>query len=203
MTNLSAKLKTRLLVAVLTLAALAMLHAALVSSLLGLGFTDAAETLSINDPDVAEAQAQKYRTLGVKLDELVLEGQQELNAESAFTTSLKYWQQAISLRPSWPYYHLGALDVEVYLADETAVQQRIKHIIQLAPNERGLDKGLLVLAVIAWQWIEPAEKQWLLNRMATLKYSTLKYVFSYAKQADNHYDICARLPWKKVRGLCR
>ncbi len=207
MTHLSAKLKTRLLAAALILAALALFHAALVSSLLALDFTNAAEMVSINDPDVAEAQAQKYRTLGVKLDELTSEGQQgsegqKLDAESAFTTSLGYWQQAISLRPSWPYYHLGALDVEVYLADKVAVQQRIKHIIQLAPNERGLDKGLLVLAVIAWQWLEPAEKQWLLNRMAKLKYSTLKYVFSYAKQADNHYDICTRLPWKKVRGLC-
>lgn len=190
-----------------------MFHAALVSSLLALGFTHAADMVSINDPDVAEAQAQKYRTLGVKLDELASEGQQgsegqkgleeqELDAESAFTTSLSYWQQAISLRPSWPYYHLGALDVEVYLADKVAVQQRIKHIIQLAPNERGLDKGLLVLAVIAWQWLEPAEKQWLLNRMAKLRPAILRYVFSYAKQADNHYDICTRLPWKKVRGLC-
>ena len=198
---------TSALVVVLLLAALAMFHTALVSSLLALGFTDAAETLSINDPDVAEAQANRYRTLAVQLDaqEEALDSPNTpvLTSKHAFSTSLMYWQQAISLRPSWPYYHLGALDVEVFLRDKTAIQQRIKHIIQLAPNERGLDKGFLVLAVLVWDWVAPEEKEWLLTRMGELNHSTLKYVFSYAKQADNHYDVCTNLPWKKVRGLCR
>ena len=185
----------RLLVPFLVLAALALFHAALVSSLLALGFSGAADAITLNNPDVAEAQARKYREQSLELE--------FAPRQEALTISLDYWQQAISARPLWPYYHLGALDAEVLLQDSAAVQKRIQHMIALAPNERGLDEGFLILAFIAWDWVGDAEKPWLLTRLGMVKRSTLRQVFSYAKQANNHRDICSHLPWKKVKRLCK
>ena len=204
----------KIVIAFLALAILASLHTSLVSALLSLGYLDAAESLSSNNPDVAEAQATRYRILAVELAEAELKvdtadagnsmstSKPEITSWQAQLKSREYWQQAIILRPTWPYYHLGALDIEVLLRDKVAIQQRIKHIIKLAPNERGLDEGLLTLAFFVWDWVEPAEQTWLLARLADVRYSTLKTVFSYAKQAGHHYDICAHLAWKKVKGLC-
>ena len=210
--SLTADHINKAIIVVLVLAALALFHAALVSSLLALGFTDAAETISINNPDIAEVQARHYRDVGVALAEAEdgaedgadpkVNTEHDMTSWQALILSHEYWLQAINIRPSWPYYHLGALDVEVLLRDKSAVQQRIKQIIQLAPNERGLDESFLILAFIAWDWVEPDDKEWLLIRMGKVRYSTLKQVFYYAKQAGHHYDICAHLAWKKVKGLC-
>ena len=204
--SLAAEQINKAIIIVLVLAALALFHAALVSSLLALGFTDAAETISVNNPDIAEVQARHYREVGVELADLdnesVANTHQAMTSWQALMLSRDYWLQAINIRPSWPYYHLGALDVEVLLRDKTAVQQRIKQIIQLAPNERGLDESFLILAFIAWDWVEPDDKEWLLTRLGKVRYSTLKQVFYYAKQSGHHYDICAHLAWKKVKGLC-
>lgn len=197
----------KVVIVFLALATLLLFHTSLVSALLSLGYLDAADSLSSNNPDVAEAQATRYRQLAVELAEAEQETEQAVKQEmmtswQAQLKSREYWLQAINLRPTWPYYHLGALDIEVLLRDKVAIQQRIKHIIKLAPNERGLDEGLLTLAFYVWDWVEPAEQAWLLARLADVRYSTLKTVFSYAKQAGHHYDICAHLAWKKVKGLC-
>ena len=195
------------LTVILFLASLALFHASLVSILLSLGYLDTAEAISVNNPDIAEAQAKHYRSVAVELIDSELEGnEQEIKPEQTswqlLLKSREYWLQAINIRPSWPYYYLGALDVEVLLRDKSAVQQRIKQIIQLAPNERGLDKSFLILTFIVWDWVEPDDKEWLLTRLGKVRYSTLKQVFYYAKQSGHHYDICARLVWKKVRSLC-
>lgn len=202
----------KVVIVFLALAMLALLHTSLVSALLSLGYLDAADSLSSNNPDVAEAQATRYRILAAELAEAELKADTDVAAIStsrpeitswqAQLKSREYWQQAINLRPTWPYYHLGALDVEVLLLDQEAIQQRIKHIIKLAPNERGLDKGLLTLAFFVWEWVEPTEQKWLLARLAIVPYPTLKTVFTYAKQSGHHYDICAHVAWKKVKGLC-
>jgi len=201
----------KVVIVFLALATLLLFHTSLVSALLSLGYLDAADSLSSNNPDVAEAQATRYRQLAVELAEAEQETEQTaeqavkqemMTSWQAQLKSREYWLQAINLRPTWPYYHLGALDIEVLLRDKVAIQQRIKHIIKLAPNERGLDEGLLTLAFFVWDWVEPTEQAWLLARLADVRYSTLKTVFSYAKQAGHHYDICAHLAWKKVKGLC-
>ena len=201
----------KVVIVFLALATLLLFHTSLVSALLSLGYLDAADSLSSNNPDVAEAQATRYRQLAVELAEAEQETEQTaeqavkqemMTSWQAQLKSREYWLQAINLRPTWPYYHLGALDVEVLLLDKEAVQQRIKHIIKLAPNERGLDEGLLILAFFVWDWVEPTEQEWLLARLGIVPYPTLKTVFSYAKQSGNHYDICAHLAWKKVKGLC-
>ena len=62
-----------------------------------------------------------------------------------------YWLTAIKYRPLWPYYQVSALDVEVLLDKPASViQKRISTIIKLAPNERGLYRDMLQLALIAW-----------------------------------------------------
>ncbi len=180
---------------VLFLPALALFHAALVSALLALGFLSAADALSFNDSDVAEAQAQKNRALAVELDA-------SIEKTELLNLSLSFWQQAISARPLWPYYHLGALDVEVLLSDKSAAQQRIQHIIALAPNERGLDESFLILGFIAWDWLEAEEKTWLLQRLRISNRNIIKQVFFYAKQVNSHQDICAHLAWNDVKKLC-
>ena len=204
----------KIVIVFLAIAMLALLHTSLVYALLSLGYLDAADSLSSNNPDVAEAQATRYRILATELAEAELKADTDDAGDSMSTSkpemtswqaqlkSRKYWQQAITLRPTWPYYHLGALDIEVLLRDKEAIQQRIKHMIKLAPNERGLDKGLLTLAFFVWDWVESTEQEWLLARLGIVPYSTLKTVFSYAKQSGHHYDICAHLAWKKVKGLC-
>ncbi|GEM_PF-1510323 len=185
----------RIIALALFLPAIALFHAALVSALLALGFISAADALSYNNPNVAEAQAQKSRAIAIDMDE-----SNERN--QILTESLEYWQQGISARPLWPYYHLGALDVEVLLKDQAASQQRIQHIIELAPNERGLDQSFMILAFIAWNWLEAAEKEWVLQRLSISSKRILKEVFFYAKQANNQQDICAHLAWNKVKKLC-
>lgn len=193
---LSVKLN-RVLVPFLVLVSMFLFHAVLVSSLLAMGFSGAAETISFNNPDVAEAQAKQYRAYAIE------EGLDAESKQEHLSTSLDYWQQAISARPLWPYYYVGALDAEVLLRDKAAIQKRIKQIIKLAPNERGLDKNFLILGFIAWDWVEADEKKWLLTRLNTVNRSTLNQVFSYAKQSGSHREICLHLPWKKVRKLCK
>lgn len=185
----------------LLLPALALFHAALISALLALGFIDAADDISFNNPDVAEAQAKKYRAIALGTDASTSNSVIEIRKQ-LLVTSLDYWQQAISARPLWPYYRLGALDIEVLLQDEIAIKQRTKEIIKLAPNERGLDLNFLSLAFVAWDSVDTEEREWLLTRLGQVNPSTLRQVYSYAKQANTHRDICSRLVRKKVRKIC-
>jgi hypothetical protein len=190
----------------LLLLAVVLLHTALVSALIKLDYLDVAEKISFRNADVYEAQALKFRQLAIDEKHTAAGGSDSLEA------SFSYWQQAIELRPLWPYYHLGALDIEVLRVDflktaalkkdKAAINQRIKTIIELAPNERGLDKSLLILAFISWDWLEQGSKDWLLARLSIVRHSVLKEVFNYAKQAQNQGDICAYLAWKKVKKLC-
>ena len=103
----------KVMIAGLLMAVLALFHSALVSALLSLGFLDAAESLSINNPDVAEAQATRYRILAVELAEAETQGgdgiqqanQPVMTAWQAQIKSRDYWLEAIRLRPMWPYYY--------------------------------------------------------------------------------------------------
>ena len=196
----------RIIALALCIPALGLFHAALVSALLSLGFIDAADGISFNNPNISEAQGKKLR-------ELALEN--STSAEDRLKllhTSLSHWQEGIESRPLWPYYQLGALDIEVLLAKyskpenrvsyQQKAQARISHIIELAPNERGLDHSLLILSFIAWDWLEQENKSWLIERLKIVKRSTLKEVFFYAKQANNQQDICAHLSWNAVKKLC-
>ena len=207
------RLITLALVSALSLFSLALFHSMLVSTLVELDFVDAAAAITVNDPEVSVLQANKYRKLAIdtineksELTERGLIVKDEADAELVkqyFLTSLNHWQQAIHQRPLWPYYQLGALEIEHLMQDGEAVKARISHIIQLAPNERGIDHGLLVMAFLSWPVVDESDKKWLLARLNKVHRSTLNSVFATAKKANNHREICAHLPWKKVRSLCK
>lgn len=207
------RLITLALVSVLSLFSLALFHSMLVSALVELGYADAAAAITVNDPEVSVLQATKYRDLAIDTinAKSVLTDQGLVITDEAdaklvkqyFQSSLDHWQQAIHQRPLWPYYQLGALEIEHFMQDDAAVKARISHIIQLAPNERGMDRGLLTMAFLSWPVVDEDDKKWLLARLNKVHRSTLNHVFSAAKKANNQREICAHLPWKKVRSLCK
>ncbi len=155
-----------------------------------------AQAISWNNPDVYAAQAAFYR------ERALLNEQQAFNA-AHLKTSLNYWQQAQAASPLWPYYQLGALDVEVMLnSSGSVIQSRIADLLKLAPNERGLDKNLLTLAFIAWPKLNENQQAYMLNRLEKSGFRVLNFVYKKAKEAGSHQAICINLPWKKVRRLC-
>ncbi len=155
-----------------------------------------AQAISWNNPDVYAAQAAFYR------ERALLNEQQSFNT-AHLTTSLNYWQQAQAASPLWPYYQLGALDVEVMLnSPARAIQSRIASLLELAPNERGLDENLLTLAFIAWPKLNTVQQGHMLKRLQRSNLGVLNLVYKKAKEAGNHHVICIKLPWKKVRRLC-
>lgn len=196
----------RIIALALCIPALGLFHAALVSALLSLGFIDTADSISLNNPNISEAQGKKLREVALQ-DSTSAEDRLKL-----LNSSLSHWQNSIESRPLWPYYQLGALDIEVLLAKyskpenrafyQQKVQARISRIISLTPNERGLDHSLLILSFIAWDWLGQENKNWLIERLKIVSGSTLKEVFFYAKQANNQQDICAHLAWNTVKKLC-
>ena len=201
-------LKThRLLSIALVILAIAAAHVFVVALLLEAGkasdvqdrdnlWLNTAQAISWNNPDVYAAQAAFYR------ERALLNEQQAFNT-THLTTSLNYWQQAQAASPLWPYYQLGALDIEVMLnSSASVIQSRIASLLELAPNERGLDKNLLTLAFIAWPKLNETQQAYMLKRLQNSRFGVLHFVFKKAKQAGNHQAICINLPWKKVRRLC-
>ena len=163
---------------------------------------DAVEFISWQNPDIFEAQGNYYRQQAFIVDEgLNLDNKAQVQS---LEKSLDYWALAIGASPLWPYYQLGALDVEVLLnKPDKIVQARIDSIIKLAPNERGLDKSLLEIAFIAWPKLNKTQQSFMLEKLATARGGVLKRVFTQAKKMGNHSAICVNLPWKKVRRLCK
>ena len=167
---------------------------------------DMAETLSVDNPDVYEAQAYYYRAQALNGYEVgaAFRVNDVPKERVALELSLKYWQQAQKASPLWPYYQLGAWDVEVLLnSSEQVIQDRLSAILTLAPNERGLDRALLQLSFSAWPKLSQGQKTFMLDRLKNRNHKLLKSVFLIAKAAGNHQAICVNLPWKKIRRLCR
>ncbi len=198
----------RLLFAGLMVLAMAAVHVFTVAILLEAGkasdvqdrdnlWLNTAQAISWDNPDIYAAQAAFYRqrallnvSEGVDTDHL--------------KTSLDYWQQAQAASPSWPYYQLGALDIEVLLSSPASViQRRISSLLELAPNERGLDKYLLQLAFITWPNLNENQQAYMLKRLQKSRFGVLEFVYKKAKEAGNHQAICVKLSWKKVRRLCK
>ncbi len=155
-----------------------------------------AQAISWNNPDVYAAQAAFYR-------ERALLNEQQAFDIAHLKTSLNYWQQAQTASPLWPYYQLGALDIEVMLnSPANVIQRRIASLLELAPNERGLDKNLLTMAFIAWPKLNEDQQAYMLKRLQNSRFGVLNFVYKKAKEAGNHQVICINLPWRKVRRLC-
>ncbi len=197
----------RLLSIALVILAIAAAHVFVVALLLEAGkasdvqdqdnlWLNTAQVISWNNPDVYAAQAAFYR------QRALLNEQQGFNT-AHLKTSLDYWQQAQAASPLWPYYQLGALDIEVLLSRPAEViQRRMTSLLNLAPNERGLDKYLLQLAFITWPKLNENQQAYMLNRLKKSRFGVLEFVYKKAKAAGNHQAICVNLPWKTVRRLC-
>lgn len=161
-----------------------------------------AEAISWKNPDIYEAQARYYRRQAFLVSAGIDKG--DIDQAKSLEVSLDYWRKAINASPAWPYYLLGALDIEVLLdMPATAIQSRLDLIIGLAPNERGIDKHLLKIAFVAWRKLSDNQKEFLLERLDNRNRFILQTVFKVAKAAGTHHSICINLPWKKVRKLCQ
>ncbi|UTW49009.1 hypothetical protein [Bacterioplanoides sp. SCSIO 12839] len=156
----------------------------------------AADQLAINNPDVSASLAYYQRQQAFYYES---EQRQQL-----LRSSLNHWQKASALRPLWPYYQLGALDIEVILDQPAAqIQSRITWVISLTPNERGLDKSLLELAVFSWEKLTQGQKDWMLKRLKLLNHSELLFVLEAAEKVNKKALLCAYLPFTKIRRYCR
>lgn len=156
-----------------------------------------AKALSFSNPDVFALEARALRSSAV-----VNWDSQDI-AQLYLEQSLSAWQQAISLRPQWPYYQLAALDVEVLMnVDAVVIQQRFQQIITLAPNERGMDKALLELALFNWPKLLPQQQEWVVARLAIVPSHTLRKLYDSAKAVGREQLLCTFLPWNKVKQLC-
>jgi hypothetical protein len=158
---------------------------------------DFAEVLSISNPDVLSARAVFLRQKSL----LIAFKQQK---PELLREALMNLAQASELRPLWPYYPLAELNLLVLLdADIAEVQQKVEQIITLAPNERGLDKHFLELGFHSWVKLTAEQQKWMIARLSIVPRRTLNYVYSIAKRLNQASVICTRLPYKKIKKLCK
>jgi hypothetical protein len=158
---------------------------------------DFAEVLSISNPDVLSARAGFLRQKSL----LVAFKEQKPNL---LREALMNLAQASKIRPLWPYYPLAELNLLVLLdADLVEVQQKVEQIITLAPNERGLDKHFLELGFHSWVKLSADQQKWMIARLSIVPRGTLNYVYSVAKSLNQTPVICTRLPYKKIKKLCK
>lgn len=158
---------------------------------------DLAELISVSNPEVLNTRANFLRQKA-----LLPEFRDQRTA--LLQQALALWGRASEIRPLWPYYWLSELNTMVLLdTDALIFQAQVEQIIQLAPNERGLDKQFLELAFYDWDKLTAEQQQWMLDRLAIVPRRTFNYVFSVAKKFNKQSVICTRLPYKKVKRICR
>lgn len=118
--------------------------------------------------------------------------------------ALSMFDVAISARPFWPYYQLGALDVEYLLqSPDLVIQHRIDTIFQIAPNERGLDRNLIEVSLLAWQQLRPDQKRSIGQRLRTSDHKTRKQMVALIESLlPSNRTYCDELPWPVIRKIC-
>lgn len=101
------------------------------------------------------------------------------------TRSLFYRLEATKGRPFWPYYQLGALDSEYLLqAPEYVLEERINWLIETTPNERGMDRQLLELALLAWPKLSSLHQRWMIDRFQSANHSDRVYIRDAARRYE-------------------
>lgn len=118
--------------------------------------------------------------------------------------ALVMFEQAISARPLWPYYQLGALDVEYLLRrSDGVIQERIDTIIGKAPNERGLDRNLIEVSLLAWHQIRSDQKKWIGQRLRTTNRQTRREMVILIESLLPYNRVyCDELPWPVIGKIC-
>lgn len=158
---------------------------------------DFAELLSNSNPDVFYARAGFLRQKALLAD---FKDQRA----ALLRETLRHYSLAADVRPLWPYYKLSQLNTLVLMdASAITIQQKVAQIIQLAPNERGLDRQFLELAFYSWVKLSVQQQQWMLTRLSIVPRGTLHYVYSVAKNLNQAPIICTNLPSAKIQRLCK
>ncbi len=158
---------------------------------------DFAELISFSNPEVFAARARFLR-------QKALLPNFESDRDALLSQALLNWAKAAKIRPLWPYYPLSELNLLVLLdADASTVREKVYQLIQLAPNERGVDQHLLELAFHSWEKLSAEQQQWMLERLKIVPNKTRKYVFAIAKNLNEQVVICTTLPYKLVKRLCK
>lgn len=108
---------------------------------------------------------------------------ENLDRVKDLTRSYYYWQEAIKGRPLWPYYQLGAMDTEyLLLAPDYIIQDRLNWLMTNTPNERGMDRQLLSIAMLAWENLSLKQQAWLVNRFRTANFKNQQYIHELAQR---------------------
>ncbi len=113
-------------------------------------------------------------------------------------------EPATQWRPKWPYYHLALLDAE-YLIDSPpeVVQARYDILLDLAPNERGLDSYMIEVALRSWPKLRSDQKVRIASNLARSKSYILNPLLGIIEEEVSVYpELCDELPTSIVEPYC-
>ncbi|WP_369982439.1 hypothetical protein [Thalassolituus sp.] len=113
-------------------------------------------------------------------------------------------EPATQWRPKWPYYHLALLDAE-YLIDSSpeVLQARYDILLDLAPNERGVDSYMIEVALRSWSKIRPDQKELIVLKLTRSKSHILDpLLWVIEEEVSVHPELCHDLPQPIVQPYC-
>lgn len=161
-------------------------------------FYDAAVVISPWNADALAGYAEYKRNYAVSV-----EGEQR---QLALAEAVEYFERAINQRPYWPYYVVGALDAEYIMgAPDDVIQQRFDAVVELAPNERGLDHHFTQLAILTWLKLREDQKAWAGKRLLSVKSPARQAAIDVLKILPDFQrgPLCAQLPWSLAKEACQ
>jgi hypothetical protein len=83
------------------------------------------------------------------------------------------------------------------------IQQRIDTILTLAPNERGLDRSLIEISLLAWHQLRPDQKRSIGQRLRTANHQTRREMINLIQSLlPSNRVYCDELPWPIVGKMC-
>ncbi len=114
------------------------------------------------------------------------------------------WLKAHKLRPTWPYYLLPLLELEIALKkSSTIIQQRMYQLLTTGNNETALLQGIQHVFIQHWSVFSQAQKEWFVASLKRLSPAQLKARYLYAKSVRNTAVVCNYIAWNTVKEICR
>jgi hypothetical protein len=125
--------------------------------------------------------------------------------ENELEQVLTLYERASKQRPYWPYYLLGAMDTEYLLARPgDVIRRRLDQVIQLAPNERGIDRGVIELSLFTWSDLRADQREWIASRFQMTSGLTRSSLLARVNELKQYNpSLCTQLPWALVKSACR
>lgn len=116
----------------------------------------------------------------------------------------KNWLKAHKLRPTWPYYMLPLLELELALNKPKAIsQKRMQQLLDSGQNETALTQVIQHLFIQHWPVFSQAQKDWFVASLKRLSPAQLKARYTYAKSVRNTAVVCNYIAWNTVKEICR